>query len=266
MNITNPVYQTEKHSRLKDTYAFISTENIVNTLASKGWSPVETKIARVNNPARDGFQRHIVRFEHPAFPSIPGLSETNASRPQLVVVNSHDGGTATRFMLGLIRLACLNGIIAGTSLREFRTIHSGNITPKIEQGLEFLTAGLPDMFQQIQMLQQTTFSESNLDALVKTLVSERLKNSRAVEVDYSSVLQVRRSADNNSDAFTVFNRLQESLMRGGIRYTAEKSILDQDGNVVSTELQHKVTRKLNSIPQAVKLNRIAYDMAVKLAA
>lgn len=266
MSNKNPVYQTQKHPSLKDSYVFASTSAMVDTMASKGWTAVSSSATRVRNKERDGFQKHIVRFENPLFPSIPGLSSNNASKPQIVAINSHDGTTATRLMLGLFRMVCTNGLIAGTSLREFRAVHSGNLAEKLGEGTDFIADGVPEMIKQVQMLQQTKFTPEALEQLTKTLVDERLKFVQPVSVDYESALAIRRFEDKETDAFTVFNRLQEALIRGGISFVSERNILDKDGNVVGTELRNGTTRRMYSIAQAVKLNRMAYDLAVKLAA
>lgn len=163
-------------------------------------------------------------------------------------------------------MVCTNGLIAGTSLREFRAVHSGNLAEKLGEGTDFIADGVPEMIKQVQMLQQTKFTPEALEQLTKTLVDERLKFVQPVSVDYESALAIRRFEDKETDAFTVFNRLQEALIRGGISFVSERNILDKDGNVVGTELRNGTTRRMYSIAQAVKLNRMAYDLAVKLAA
>jgi hypothetical protein len=266
--MTNPVFQTQAKPTLKPTYQFASTQELIGSLQGSGWYPVETKVAAARSKSNAGFQRHIVQLHNDSFPEIPGMTGENKSRVQIAVMNSHDGSTALRMMLGFLRFACLNGVIAGTGLREFRAIHTGSLRDKLAVGVEYMTGGIDDLVKTMQHLQGTTFSKENLDVLVKTLVDERLRNANVVEgsVDYGSALQVRRNQDTNEDAFTVFNRLQESLMRGGIHYRAVRRTLDLDGKVVSEEVRNATTRKLSSIPQAVRLNTLAYDLAVKLAA
>lgn len=267
--ILNPIDQTQAKPTLKPSYAFASTDSLIKSLAGTGWYPVEKKVAKVRSSSNEGYQRHIVQLHNDSFADIPGLTGENQSRPQIAIMNSHDGSTALRMMLGFLRIACLNGVIAGTGLREFRTIHSGNsLEDKIADGVEYMTAGLPDLVRTVQHLQDTSFTKENLEVLVKTLVDERLARANVVagSVDYGSALQVRRAQDDKEDAFTVFNRIQESIIRGGIHYKAVRRNLDDAGNVVSEEIRNATTRKLNSIPQAVRLNTLAYDLAVKLAA
>jgi hypothetical protein len=264
--IVNPIHQVQPFSTLKPSYGFVSTDNLIESFGQTGWYVAEEKVAKVRKIEKQGFQRHIIRLHHDDYKTIPGLSEANTTRPELIVLNSHDGSSRLRILLGMLRMVCLNGIIAGTSLREFGTTHSGDLTKKLTGGIEYMTSGVPDMIGQVQVLQNARFTQAALEQLVKSVVDERLKTVDPIKVNYGTALAVTRNQDAADDAFTVFNRLQERLMRGGIEYTYNKKILDSTGNVVDVVESTRVTRRLNSIPQAVKLNRMAYDMAVQLAA
>lgn len=264
--ITNPVHQEVPFSALKPTYGFVSTDSVIETFKSNGWYVAEEKIAQVRKAEKMGFQRHIVRLHNDSFASIPGLTESNSSRPELCLLNSHDGSTSLRIIFGILRIACLNGILAGTSLREFRTVHSGDLTKKVTEGVEYMTTGIPDMISSVQALQSAQFTPANQDEFVRRLVDERLKTVNPTTVDYSTALKVLRNEDDSTDAFTIFNRVQEHLIRGGIEYKYMRKVLDDTGNVVDEIEASRTTRKLASIPQAIKLNRMAYDLAVQLAA
>lgn len=264
--ITNPIQQIVPHRELASTYGFASTADIISEFATHGWLPSDQAVAKVRVTDRLGFQRHLVRFRNPQFPVIPGLAESNASVPELCVLNSHDGTTRLRILFGAFRIACLNGLIAGTSLREVSVVHSGNIIQRLDDGIEHMVTGIPEMIQQVQDLQNAQFNAASRQEFVTKLVDARLSHVKPLSVDYDSALKAARAQDFNDDAFTVFNRVQEKLVRGGIHYTYEKKVLDEEGNVLSSKVANGTTRKLTSIPQSVKLNRMAYDLAIQLAA
>lgn len=264
----NPVLQTKAMPTLKPTYGFASTQEIMDSLAGSGWRPVSQNALKARSKSREGYQRHMVRLQNDSFLEIPGLTQDNKSRPEIVLLNSHDGTTALRMMLGLFRIACLNGVIAGTGLREFRAVHSGNLQQKLSEGIGYMTGGIPQLIDQVTHLQGTRFTPAALEQLVAEVVAKRLQHANVVpgSIDFASVVKPRRDQDKAEDAFTVFNRIQESLIRGGIRYRAYHAVKDEDGNVTSEEIRNATTRKLSSIPQAVRLNTMVYDLAVKLAA
>lgn len=62
-----------------------------------------------------------------------------------------------------------------------------------------------------------------------------------------------RSADLSNDLWTVYNRAQESLIRGGLRY------VDKDGDF-------KTLRKVSSIDTVSKINKELWNLAKSFAA
>lgn len=264
VKIVNPIEQVKAFVN-RDTYGFVSSQNIVDVFASKGWLPVQSQFGNVRKLERQGFQKHLVKFEHADFASIDGLSQDNASRPQLVLLNSHDGTGSLRILWGLFRFACLNGIIAGTSLREFKAVHSKNVTNRLGAGIEYMLESLPELLDKVKALQNSTFDRVQLDTYVRLLVDARLSNVRNIQsVNYASALKVLRPQDYSNDAFTILNRIQESVIRGGIEYTYNQNETDINGNVVSSRLVHTRTRRLASIPSQTKLNTLVWDKAIEL--
>ncbi len=262
--ILNPVEQTKKHDKMRNTYQFTSTKKILDVFENKGWQV--SSIAQVNprNEDKKGYQRHLIRLSHPDFPRIPGLSEDNESRPQICVLNSHDGTTALRLFLGVLRMACLNGIISGTALRDFKAVHSKNINGRIDNGIDYLTESMPLLFDQINKLQSLKIEGFNLSEFIKSIFNERLKNvNKIVKVEYSA--PVLRLQDQASDAWTTLNRVQEYIIRGGIHYTYERDKKDDKGTVIDTIQVSTHTRPLKSIQSQIRLNRLVYDKALKLA-
>ena len=263
--IINPVDQI-KAGIERETYGFVSTREMLDVFESKGWTVASTSVVKPRKAEKIGFQRHLICLENTAFPAIPGLSTDNASRPQICVLNSHDGTTAVRMFLGLLRIACLNGIIAGLSLKDFKAVHSKNVATRIGDGIEYLSDNIGTLFEQVQQLQGMQLNDAALNEYVKTVVDARLKNVRNIQtVDYSSALRVRRDADKAQDAFTVLNRVQESIVRGGIEYSYLRNIRDDKEQIVEQCLTHTRTRALKSVPSQVNLNRLIYDKALELA-
>lgn len=256
------INQTKPMQGLKDTYGFVNTRDVLDVFASKGWSVSDVKAGSPRKAERMGFQKHLIRLENPQFPSIPGLSQDNASVPQLVLVNSHDGTAAFRLFLGLVRIACLNGIISGTSLRDFKAVHSKNVINKLGEGIEYLTSNIGSLYNQIQELQNRTFTIDGAQEYAKALIQARLENVNNVrDIDYT--VPVRRMQDQGMDAFTVLNRVQELMIRGGIHYTYERVVKDATGQTLGTTLVNARTRTIKSVPTSIKLNRLVYDKALE---
>lgn len=263
--IVNPIDQVQASAKMKSSYGFTSSRAILDAFSAHGWNEVSSQYSRTNKVERSGFQKHLVRLENPEFSNIKGLSNDNNSRPQLVLLNSHDGSSALNLFWGVIRMACLNGIISGNAISSFRLIHSKSITEKLPDAIEYMLNNFNKFTAQIETLQSLKFTESGVNELIKTVYDARLSGvGKVLAVDYS-LNSIRRHEDSSLDAYTVFNRIQETLMRGGIQYRAERNRLDERGNVIQTYIVDTKTRKLSSITQQVKLNQLVYDKALELA-
>lgn len=261
----NSINQTEKYSGMSEKYGFINTSSVLSTLESKGWVIHSIQEANARKPEKNGYQRHVIRLRHPDFTSIPGLSEENATIPELVVMNSHCGDSSFRMFFGAVRIACANGIIAGTGFKTLKIIHSKNFTDKLIQGTDYMTNNIPELFEVLQKLQNVELSQGQVNELIQSCFKERLKNVKnIVKVDFQA--DALRSQDEKSDAYTVFNRVQEKIMRGGITYLQNVYRKDENGNVTAIDTVQRRTRQTNSVNQTLKLNQFVFDQTLKLVA
>lgn len=266
--VTDRINPVEATRALVDrqSYGFVNTQDVLGAFQNAGWKPVNTQFGRVRDVERSGFQKHLIRLENEAFPAIEGLSNDNHSKPQLVVLNSHDGTTSLQILWGVIRIACLNGIIAGTGLNGVRLVHSKSVVDKLPNGIQYMLDNFSVFQNQITALSNKTFSAAAKEEFVKRVFDARLSNVGDITKVRYEMPTLQRFQDKGEDAYTIFNRLQETLMRGGIQYEYTKPIKDDNGNVLGTKHVATHTRKLSSVASQVKLNQLAYDTALELAA
>lgn len=268
--ILNPVDQIIKSPKMKETYGFISTAELINQLSLKGWQPSNISIAQVRNEDKRGYQKHLIRLQNPEF-DVVNL-QGDLVRPELVVLNSHDGSTSTRLYFGVLRIACLNGMIAGSTFKEIKIIHSKNFTNKLDNGIEYITSGIPDLIRTIETLSRLTFSNAAQNEFVKSCVDYKLRNIKnIVDVNYSSALEIRRIDDVNTDVWTVLSRVQEAIIRGGIRYSFEAPAFEYDFKTkakteIGTRIVTRNTSAIKSISQNVELNKMIFNKAMEIAA
>jgi hypothetical protein len=266
MQLINPIDQVRAAPKMNaNTYGFTSTRDILTVFQDNGWNVVSSQAARVKDPLNAGYQKHLIKLENPAFQSIEGLSTNNSSKPQLVLLNSHDGTSSLQILWGLLRIACLNGVISGTALSSFRLVHSKRVTERLPETLDNVVAAFPRFVEQVSTLQNRSFTPAALSELTRRVYDARLANvGKVIAIDYR-LPEVRRVQDTALDAFTVFNRLQEIVMRGGINYRAERNRYDDKGNVIDTRVIDTTTRRIAGIVPQVNLNRLVYDAALELS-
>lgn len=262
--IINPIEQVKALTD-RETYGFVNTRDVLDTFNKAGWSPVSTQYGKVKEERR-GFQKHLIRLENPLYKSIEGLSQNNNSVPQLVLLNSHDSSTSMQLFFGLVRIACLNGIIAGTAINSMRLVHSKSITSKLPQAIDYMVNNFGNFTNQVVALQNKTMSQAAQNEFVKRIYTARLESVNNIQKIDFSLPHALRAADTGNDAYSIFNRVQEKLIRGGIQYAYERQTKNEQGEVIDTRLVHSTTRKIASVTAQVKLNQLVYDTAMELAA
>lgn len=269
----NPIIATHAASDVSDRYQFASTADVLATLETAGWRAASTTAANVRKVEKLGFQKHMVRLDHPDFAFVPGLAKVNDTKPQIILVNAHDRGSSLKLLWGMYRLACLNGMVVSTGDETMVKLrHNASLLEKLPAALERLLTSLPAMIEQVQALQSKTLTAAAVEKLVKTVYDARLASTKdVVRIDYT-MPRLRRHADTGADAYTVFNRVQEVALRGGIRYLTESSevrrigIGDKSELITHTTRRNGTTRAVSAIAETVRLNQIAYATALEVAA
>ena len=106
------IFATQPIDTVSDRYSFLPTSSVLEGMRENGWLPARAEQQSVRTEARRGFQKHLIRFarsEH------FGSWEKNQVRPEVVLLNSHDGSGAYQLHCGLFRLACSNGMVVANA-------------------------------------------------------------------------------------------------------------------------------------------------------
>jgi len=259
--IVNSALTTEKNLNLvKPTYGFIDTTKIVDRFERQGWKLSNSKQVQVKNRERDGFQKHLLTFRNESFKSIPGLPGYHDSIPELIVENSHDGSSALRVFFGVFRIACLNGIIAGSMLNSMRVIHSENSIKRLDESIDVMTGGLPELIERVGKFSNIRLDEFQRIEFARQAAALRLAHDaeKIKDINLYAMLNPRRWEDTQNDAFSVFNVIQEKVIRGGIIY---KKL-----NEKTSFIEKRTSRPISSVNQSVKMNRGLWNILENIAA
>jgi hypothetical protein len=147
---------------------------------------------------------------------------------------------------GLFRGVCTNGLVCGQSFGEVRVPHKGNVVEKVIEGayevLGVLTGWMRNAMQ---------CSRWRCQPRPVTLANAALKYRFGEDhqpVTVSQLLTPRRREDYSDDLWTVYQRVQENLMKGGL-----------SGRTAQGKSSR--TRAVTGIDGDVKLNRALWVMA-----
>src|SRR5262249_24374538 len=102
------IFAASRWERMSGRYRMVPTIDVVGMLRDRGFLPVRADQSRSSIPGKGDFTRHMIRFRHAEFVS---PLTVGAEVPELVLVNSHDGTSAYKFLAGIFRLICRNGMV-----------------------------------------------------------------------------------------------------------------------------------------------------------
>lgn len=204
--------RTSKH------YGFVSSRAIVDCLADAGFQPRAIQVQRTNKEERKGFQKHIIRFRHSQL--MPNVGD---SFPELLMINSHDGLSSLKLMLGIFRLVCSNGMVSGDVHDQVKYMHRKANLDAIHDGALRLIGRAGELSDKVDRMKErimtpamiTDFSEKAL--LLRydkpdELASHADQNDWGRKMD--RVTWARRYEDRGDNLWLMFNRIQENLTQG----------------------------------------------------
>ena len=243
--------QTSSH-KTSTQYSPISTEQIIEKLMSEGFYPTWATQTKSLCQESKAFAKHMLRFQR-----YDVMQNSQGLYPELVLINSHDGLSSYRLMAGLFRVVCGNGMIAGQSYNEIRIKHQGDVVGNVIEGTYKVIETANKMLDVSDEMASIHLNDDEKIIFAEAAHSLKFSDTEgAMIVTPERLLQPRRYIDQkNNDLFTVFNVLQENLIKGGLRSYR----LNKYGYTTRTK-----TREVKAIDQNIKLNRALWTLTEKM--
>jgi hypothetical protein len=218
INQLNAIDAVHAASRTSEKYGFVSTRSVIDNLTNLGFTTRSVQIQRVNKEERKGFQKHIVRMQHSSL-----MPKVGDEFPEIVLINSHDGGCSYRMLLGMFRLVCTNGMVSGNIEDEIRFVHRKVNLDRINDGVMQMVGRAARLGDVVSRMKSRELTLPEQASFVEEAVKLRY-NAPEAGSDYSdqrewqhrlhSMNQLRRYEDRGSDLWRIFNRIQENLTQG----------------------------------------------------
>jgi hypothetical protein len=237
------VFASAAHECLSPKYGFISTRQVLEALMNVGFVPMEATQTRTRR-ASPLHGRHVVRLRR-QFETI-ALTD---SVPEVVFLNSHDGTCAYQLRIGIYRPICTNGLI--TSRGAFPAIcvaHRGNVVDQVVEGALALAERFDALAGQVELMQARRLDGHDQLLFAEGVLALRYPGAAETGMAPSQLLRCRRVEDGGSDLWSVLNRCQENLLRGGLNRRSSQ------GRLVRT-------RGITAIRRNLSLNEQIWDLA-----
>lgn len=212
------VFATERHASRSSKYRFINTATIVSALGDVGLVPVEARQSKSRRPDGALYARHLIRFR-PVRESI----EIGDTVGELSLLNSHDGASNYQLIATLYRAVCKNGLVVrGADFGFVSVPHRGSVVDDVVAGALAIVSRLHEVAPRVEAMQKRTLAFDEQLDFAQAALSIRYVDRPVPDIRPSALLMPRREADDGSDLLRVYNRVQESVLRGGLEYRTQK--------------------------------------------
>lgn len=236
------------HESRTERYAYIPTIQVAQALRAEGFLPVAASQGKSRTPGKADFTKHMIRFRREL--AIDTLS--GDAVPEVVLVNSHDGTSSYWLLEGAFRAACRNGlIVVSGDVQGFKVGHTGKIIDRVIEGSYRVIDNANKAVEVSKTWAQIDLHPAEQRAFATAAAALRY-DSETQPVNPSQLLQVRRDQDEGSDLWTVFNRTQEALIKGGQNYRSLK------GRRISS-------RPVKAIDGNIGLNKALWTLGEQMA-
>ncbi len=232
-------------------YSFLPTSQVVAQMREAGWAPVQAEEQRVRLEGRAGFQKHLIRFQRRDLIAVKGEFAA-----EICLVNSHDRSSAYQLHAGLFRFVCANGMMIADSTFERVSIRHSGFTPEqvIDASFQVLNR-VPEITAHVEGFRARRLTPAESKAFAESALLLRYDDLQAAPIAPEKLLQSRRMEDAGDDLWRTLNRVQENLIRGGLKdYSRRK----QDGTRFAR------TRAVASLDENIRLNKSLWHLAEAL--
>ena len=239
------VFAKEQHSSRSEKYAYIPTSFILSGLREQGFQPFFAAQSRTRDAGNAPFTKHMLRMRH--------ASQINAdSANEIILVNSHNGTSSYQLFAGVLRFVCKNGLICGEEIADYRVRHTGNVRDSVIDGAFEVLESFDRVDESMEAMKSISLDNCQQQAFAKAALTLRFDSIEDAPVTEAAILTPRRLEDKGSNLWTVFNRTQENLLKGGLR---------------GRNKEHKLvtTRAVNGMDASIKLNRALWVLSEEMA-
>lgn len=237
-------FAEEAHISRSERYQYVPTYKVLEVLYREGFRAYQASQAKSRKPNGEDYTKHLIRMRH------PDLVPVNGIYPEVNLLNSHDGSSAFKLKLGLWRIVCLNGMIAGQDFAGVSVHHKGDIRHAVTEGAYSVVQQGPKLLDMIGTLRDTPCTEIEAEVLAGSVLTYQYGDEPPVEP--FSLLQTRRDEDKAGDLWTRYQVVQENSTKGGLAYRN------------SASGRRNTTRAVRGIDADLRLNAAIWDLTQHL--
>ena len=237
------IFAEAPHESRSQRYAYIPTATVLTELRKEGFQPFMVTQTRTRHEDRRDYTKHMIRLRHAS--QINARGEAN----EIILLNSHDGTSSYQMLAGMFRFVCSNGLVCGDTVADVRVPHKGDLAGQVIEGAYQVLHGFDRALESRESMQATTLDEGEAEVFARAALSLKYDDpDKPAPITESQILMPRRFDDRRPDLWSVFNRTQENLTKGGLHGRSANGRRQQ-------------TRPVQGIDSDIRLNRALWLLA-----
>lgn len=237
------IFADAPHESRSERYAYIPTAAVLAELRKEGFQPFMACQTRVRDEGKREHTKHMLRLRH--------ASQINgAEANEIVLLNSHDGTSSYQMLAGMFRFVCSNGLVCGDTVADVRVPHKGDVSGHVIEGAYEVLRGFDRVKDSRDAMRAITLHDSEAEVFARSALALKYDptDNKPAPITESQILMPRRFDDRRPDLWSVFNRTQENLTKGGLHGRSANGRRQQ-------------TRPVQGIDSDVRLNRALWMLA-----
>ena len=227
-----------------EKYDLFESDTIIRNLQEQGFV-VRDAIRQKSRHEEDGgvlTSRHLYRL----------CKKEDFSKeeiPELVLVNSHNGSCSLKVYTGFFRLICENGVIAGGE-EALSIRHMGHTMEEVLASIHGVADNFSNTYGMIDTFKTRLLNGDEINQFA--IEADKIRPAIGLRklANPMELVNPRRHEDEGNDLWSVFNRVQENMMKGGL------TPLGFEG-----QKRRRLTRPIRNIVQNVHANRKLWQIA-----
>lgn len=199
-------------------YQFTPTFEVIDHMQNMGYVLTGVKQSNSNVELRKNWGIHITRFQHPDL-YIKNPQGAIEARPEVVLINSHDGTRPIQFEMGLFRLVCENGlVIKDKDMGSFRERHTKMNFQEVKNLIDEKVSGLQGVVNTISKWNMVEMTDKQRYQFAVEALALRLSDDRQPEqYEVMDLLTAKRKVDEQPTLWHTYNTVQENMIKGGFQ-------------------------------------------------
>ena len=221
------IFADAPHESRSERYSYIPTATVLQELRGEGFEPFMVCQTRVRDEGKREHTKHMLRLRH--------ASQINGREAnEIILLNSHDGTSSYQML--------------ADTVADVRVPHKGDVAAQVIEGAYEVLHGFDRAQESRNAMRGITLDAGESEVFARAALALKYDEDKPAPITESQILMPRRGDDDRRDLWSVFNRTQENLIKGGLSARAANG-------------RRQTTRPVQGIDQSVRLNRALWLLA-----